>query len=70
MALVWVSRIMAVGLEMVLPGLAGQWLDGRLGTSFLTPLGFVLGLSAALYHLILMTRPTPRNKRGQDDSQL
>jgi hypothetical protein len=62
-ALTWVSRIMAVGLEMVLPGLAGQWLDARFGTGFLGPLGFVFGLIAGLWHLIVMTRPPNRPKR-------
>jgi hypothetical protein len=30
----WVSRITAIGLTMFLPGVAGSWLDGRLGTRF------------------------------------
>ena len=45
----WASRIIAVGLTMFLPAVAGNWLDARLGTVFLGPaglvLGFVLGLS-------------------------
>ena len=48
-AMVWASRIIAVGLAMFLPAVAGNWLDARLGTGFLGPaglvLGFVLGLS-------------------------
>ena len=51
----WVARIMTVSLEMVLPGLAGRWLDGRLGTSFLVFLGFAFGLTAGVYHLLVMT---------------
>lgn len=50
-AMVWVSRIMAIGLTMFLPGVAGGWLDARLGTSFIGPLGFVVGLSLAFYSL-------------------
>ncbi len=69
MALVWVSRIMVVGLEMVLPGLAGQWLDAHFGLRFLTLLGFAFGLTAGIYHLVLMTRPVPRGRRGEDDSK-
>ena len=38
-AMEWVVRITAVGLEMVLPGLAGQWVDQRLGTSSFRAVG-------------------------------
>ena len=47
----WVSRVLAISLEMVLPGLFGQWLDGKFGTRFLVLLGFALGISAAIWHL-------------------
>lgn len=53
----WTSRIMTVCLEMVLPGLAGYWLDGKLGTKVLFMLiGFALGSFAAVKHLIALTR--------------
>jgi hypothetical protein len=47
----WVSRVLAICLEMVLPGLFGQWLDGKLGTRFLVLVGFGLGVSLAIWHL-------------------
>jgi F0F1-type ATP synthase assembly protein I len=48
---------MVVSLEMVLPGLAGYWLDQRLGTVVLFMLvGFGLGSTAAVVHLIRMVR--------------
>jgi hypothetical protein len=50
-ASVWVGHITTIGLEMVLPGIAGQWLDQRLNTRFLGPLGFLLGLTLAVLHL-------------------
>ena len=50
-AMMWVSRIMAIGLTMFLPGVAGGWLDAQLGTNFIGPLGFVVGLSLAFYSL-------------------
>ena len=43
----WAYRILAVAAEMVLPGLLGSWLDGRLGTQFLALLGFGLGITLA-----------------------
>jgi hypothetical protein len=48
---------MVVSLEMVLPGLAGYWLDEALGTKVLFMLaGFALGGTAASVHLIRLTR--------------
>lgn len=56
-AMEWVSRIITVSLEMVLPGLGGQWLDRRWGTSpLLLLLGLALGLSLGVWQLIRMTR--------------
>jgi hypothetical protein len=53
----WSTRIMVVSLEMVLPGLAGHWLDQRLGTVVLLMLlGFALGGTAATMHLLHMVR--------------
>src|SRR6266852_6376359 len=56
-AMEWVSQITTVVAEMVLPGLAGQWLDKRWGTRFLTLTGFALGVSVGIWHLVAMTRP-------------
>ncbi len=48
---------MVVALEMVLPGLAGYWLDQRLGTVVLFMLiGFAVGCTASVVHLIRMVR--------------
>jgi hypothetical protein len=55
-AMNWVSKITTVVLEMVLPGLAGLWLDSQWGTRFLTLVGFALGVPLGLWHLISMTR--------------
>ena len=56
----WVARITTVVLEMVLPGLAGLWLDNQLETQFLTLLGLGLGVSLGMWHLIALTQ----NKRN------
>jgi hypothetical protein len=53
----WATRIMVVALEMVLPGLAGNWVDRQLGTKILfTLVGFAGGCTAAVMHLMRMTR--------------
>lgn len=47
-AMGWVARITAIGLTMFVPGVAGTWLDARLGTKFLGPLGLVAGFVVAI----------------------
>jgi hypothetical protein len=75
-ALEWVSRITAVALTMVLPGLLGYWLDRKLETRFLTPVGFVFGVVVAVWSLLLLTGAVPsksartkgsRPKKNQED---
>jgi hypothetical protein len=48
---------MVVALTMVLPGMAGHWLDDRLGTVVLFLLvGLGLGCTAATFQLIQIIR--------------
>lgn len=54
-AMEWVSRILAVAAVMVLPGLAGQWLDKRWGTGFLALVGFAIGLTSGIAYLVKIT---------------
>lgn len=63
-AMEWVSRIIAVALMMVLPGLGGQWLDNRLGTGFLALAGFAFGIAAGIYHLLQMTKSASERGSG------
>lgn len=62
-ALGWVSRIMAIGLTMFLPGVAGSWLDARLGTSFLGLLGLAAGFGVAILSLARLRAERDRQKR-------
>ncbi|MCA9247391.1 MAG: AtpZ/AtpI family protein [Planctomycetales bacterium] len=58
-ALGWSSRIMSVSLEMVVPGLIGNWLDGRFQTSpWIMVIAFAAGGAVAILHLIQMTKPS------------
>jgi len=70
-ALEWVSRITSVGIVMVAPGLAGDWLDKRLGTGFLSLLGFGVGIAAGVTFLIWMTNSSSRLRRrdGKDEER-
>jgi len=65
LALEWVSKITTVALEMVLPGLAGHWLDERFGTTFLALTGFAIGVTSGMCHLLAMTRAA--SKREAED---
>ncbi len=57
---------MVVALEMVLPGLAGHWLDNQLGTVVLFMLlGFGLGCTAAVVHLIRMVRAEQEESKAK-----
>ena len=69
-AYAWASRITTVSLEMVLPGLGGYWLDGRLGSlPAFTLVGFSLGLILGIWHLIKMTAPAGNtNTSGKSKS--
>ena len=55
--MVWVSRITAIGLAMFLPGVAGGWLDQRIGTRVFGPLGFALGLGSTIAWLARLRVP-------------
>lgn len=62
----WASRIMVVAMEMVLPGLAGHWLDRQLNTVVLFLLvGLGLGCMAATVHLIQMIRTDAGRKSSE-----
>lgn len=55
----WVSRVTSISLEMVLPGLAGYWLDTKLGTRVLFLLvGFAMGGYLAFKQLQAIARQT------------
>ena len=62
-AMEWVSRIFAVALEMLLPGLAGIWLDKKLGTGFLVLVGFGLGIALAIWHLLAMSKRATNSRK-------
>ena len=66
MAMEWVSRVLAICVVMVLPGLGGAWLDKRYGTSFWALAGFVLGFVSGFTALILLVKrddDSPRKPR-------
>lgn len=71
-AMEWVARVTTISLEMFVPGLIGQWLDKQWGTRWLTLMGFLFGLTAGLWHLLLLARQAEQarlqQKRDRHDS--
>ena len=69
LAFEWVSKITTVALEMVLPGVAGVWLDKQWGTSWIALLGFSVGLVVGMWHLLRMVKQPggipSKQSRGQ-----
>lgn len=47
-AMGWAARIIAIGLTMFLPGVVGTWLDTRLATTWLGPVGLAAGFAVAI----------------------
>jgi hypothetical protein len=56
-AMEWVAVLTTIALEMVLPAIAGQWLDRRLGSKYLVLVGLVLGVTVGMWHLVRITKP-------------
>lgn len=63
-AFTWVARITAVGMGMAVPAVAGTWLDTRLGTSFLGPVGVAVGLAVALAWAVRLGAASPARRRS------
>jgi F0F1-type ATP synthase assembly protein I len=64
LAMEWVAKITTVGLEMVLPGVGGHYLDARLGTKYWTLIGFGVGMVVGFWHLMQMTKLKPPPSGG------
>ena len=68
-AIAWVSRITTIAIAMVVPAIAGQWIDSRLGTGWCGPTGLGVGFTGGLALLVNLTRTggpgvRPRNLRA------
>lgn len=69
-AMEWVAVITTVVAEMVLPGIAGAWLDARWGTGFIGLAGFALGMAIGIRHLVSLSNSrTQTTKRAGQESQ-
>jgi F0F1-type ATP synthase assembly protein I len=50
------SRAIAVMILMVVPGVAGSYMDKWLGTQFFIVIGFLLGIGIAIFGLLYVAR--------------
>lgn len=62
-AMEWVTRITTVAVVMVVPGLLGYWIDHKIGTRFLAPIGFVMGVCGGVWYLLAMTGALKKQSR-------
>jgi hypothetical protein len=65
-AMQWVAILTTIAMEMVIPGLVGRWLDRRFGTGFLVMVGFALGLSVGIWHLVQVTKSKSNSQPPKD----
>jgi hypothetical protein len=61
----WLPRTIAILILMAGPGLLGSLLDSRLGTSFLAPLGSLLGIGLATSLLLILAKKLTPPARGK-----
>lgn len=63
---------------MIVPGIAGGWLDRQLSTTFLMPLGFAIGVAGGIVLLLILARlftpparvnPLKGNASGDEGSE-
>lgn len=69
-AIEWVAKITTVALEMILPAVAGSYLDRQWGTRYWALVGLVLGGTVGFWHLLKMTgrrNQAPRQSNGPAD---
>jgi F0F1-type ATP synthase assembly protein I len=70
-AYAWATRVMVIAAEMVAPGLFGLWIDQKLHTMVLFALlGFALGITVAIMHLVRMTKSDNNSKTSGDHKSL
>ena len=60
---------MTVSLEMVVPGILGHLVDRWLGSKVVfTLIGFSVGLTTGMFHLLRMTRQPPDDQANDDQA--
>ena len=63
----WFGKSLAVLIVIFCPGAIGYWVDGKLGTRFLSPLGFIVGTIFGTIGLVALVQSKTRIKLGRFD---
>lgn len=67
-AMEWVAKITTIALEMVLPTIAGSYLDKYLQTRYWVLVGLIVGGVIGFWHLMRITTVVA-NRRGPSDGE-
>ncbi|MFM8252589.1 MAG: AtpZ/AtpI family protein [Planctomycetota bacterium] len=65
----WSGRIISIALMMILPGVAGHWLDDRNGTGYWMPIGMVVGIAISIWQLVTLTRMLSSQLKQSDSGK-
>jgi len=68
-AYTWVSRIMSCSITMVLPGIAGYYLDAYFGTSMWNISGWIIGPILGFYQLLAITKESTQQQESQQSNK-
>ena len=71
MAAAWASRITAISVQMVAPGIVGYLVDRKLGTkAIFTLIGFALGMALGIWQLVRVAKSSNQNNLEQNGGEL
>ncbi|MHC4400416.1 MAG: AtpZ/AtpI family protein [Planctomycetota bacterium] len=69
-AAAWGSRITAIALEMVVPGIIGLWIDRQLGTVMVfLVLGVAMGMTVGMIQLVRLAASAQRDEQALSDRE-
>ncbi len=71
LALAWTSRITAISVQMVAPGIVGYLVDRKLETKALfTLIGFAIGMALGMWQLVRVAQSSNQNNQEQNGGEL
>lgn len=73
LAYAWATRVMVIAAEMVVPGMLGVWIGQKFGqaaTILLALVGFALGITLAIMHLVRMTKSDDKSNTSDNQKLL
>lgn len=68
-AYTWVSKIISCCLTMVLPGIAGHYIDAHFETAIWEISGWIIGPLLGFYQLLTITKESTRKQESQPSTK-